>query len=149
MPAHPRLPGLALSFGASLGLCGQSLLRKGTPAQRDRFARPVLAFEKIGCWAITEPEAGSDAFSLRTQARKVAGGWVLNGEKCFITNAPIADTFVVYARVAGSGTGLDGQIRHFVLEREDAGLNTSPPIAKMGMRALARPGVAPVDSLVA
>ena len=128
-------PGFALSFGASLGLCGQSLLRKGTPAQRNRFARPVLAFEKIGCWAITEPEAGSDAFSLRTQARKVADGWELSGEKCFITNAPIADTFVVYARVADTGTALDGQIRHFVLERADAGLTTSPPISKMGMRA--------------
>ncbi len=128
-------PGFALSFGASLGLCGQSLLRKGTPAQRARFARPVLAFEKVGCWAITEPEAGSDAFSLRTQALKVAGGWELKGEKCFITNAPIADTFVVYARVAGTGSALDGQIRHFVLERGDAGLTTSGPISKMGMRA--------------
>ena len=128
-------PGFALSFGASLGLCGQSLLRKGTQAQRDRFARPVLAFEKIGCWAITEPEAGSDAFSLRTQARKVEGGWELSGEKCFITNAPIADVFVVYARLAGTGTRLDGQIRHFVLEREDKGLTTSPAISKMGMRA--------------
>jgi acyl-CoA dehydrogenase len=132
-------PGFALSFGASLGLCGQSLLRKGTPAQRERFARPVLGFEKVGCWALTEPEAGSDAFSLRTQARRVEldgglPGWELSGEKCFITNAPVADLFVVYARVSAPGSKLDGQLRHFVLERSD-GVATSPPISKMGMRA--------------
>ena len=127
-------PGFALSFGASLGLCGQSLLRKGTEAQRARWARPVLAFERIGCWALTEPGAGSDAFSLRTAARHVANGWVMTGEKSFITNAPIADTFVIFARVADPGGPLDGQIRHFVLGRED-GLTTSPPISKMGMRS--------------
>src|SRR5437879_1374698 len=59
------LPGFALSFGASFGLCGQSILRRGTPAQRQRWAAPVLSFARIGCWALTEPEAGSDAFSLR------------------------------------------------------------------------------------
>jgi alkylation response protein AidB-like acyl-CoA dehydrogenase len=128
-------PGFALSFGASLGLCGQSLLRKGTPEQRAQFARPVLSFERIGCWALTEPESGSDAFSLRTQALKVPGGWELRGEKCFITNAPIADTFVVFARVSGTGGALDGQIRHFVVLREDGGVTTPKPISKMGMRA--------------
>src|SRR3954471_24286495 len=86
------LPGFALSFGASLGLCGQSLLRRGTPAQRERWALPVLGFAPIGCWAITEPEAGSDAFALRAIARRLPdGGFVLSGEKAFITNAPIAD----------------------------------------------------------
>ena len=127
-------PGFALSFGASLGLCGQSLLRKGTAEQRQRWAQPVLAFERIGCWALTEPGAGSDAFSLRTSALRVAGGFELTGEKSFITNAPIAQTFVVFARVADPGGPLDGQIRHFVLARED-GLTTSPPLSKMGMRS--------------
>jgi len=123
------LPGFALSFGASLGLCGQSLLRRGTPAQRDRFAAPVLGFSKIGCWALTEPEAGSDAFALRTTARRSEAGFSLSGEKSFITNAPIADVFVVFARLD------DGGIRPFVLERGDAGLTTGKPLAKMGMRA--------------
>ena len=128
------LPGFALSFGASIGLCGQSILRRGTPAQRERWAAPVLAFTRIGCWALTEPEAGSDAFALRTTARSLASGaYALSGEKAFITNAPIADTFVVYARIQGSA--LDGQIRPFLLERGDAGLTTSRPLSKMGMRA--------------
>jgi len=127
-------PGFALSFGASLGLCGQSILRKGTEAQRAAWARPVLGFERIGCWALTEPGAGSDAFSLRTAARRVERGWELSGEKSFITNAPIADTFVIYARVQQPGSPLDGQIRPFLLGREDTGLFTSAPLEKMGMR---------------
>lgn len=128
------LPGFALSFGASLGLCGQSLLRRGSAAQRERWAAPVMSFSRIGCWALTEPEAGSDAFALRTSARRVdGGGFVLSGEKAFITNAPIADVFVVFARVAGGSH--DGAIRPFVLERGDAGLSTGRPLEKMGMRA--------------
>ncbi|HUJ28092.1 MAG TPA: acyl-CoA dehydrogenase family protein [Myxococcales bacterium] len=128
------LPGFALSFGASLGLCGQSLLRRGSAAQRERWAAPVLGFSRIGCWALTEPEAGSDAFALRTTARRLDGGsFSLSGEKAFITNAPIADVFVVYARVAGGAQ--DGGIRPFVLERGDGGLSTGRPLDKMGMRA--------------
>jgi alkylation response protein AidB-like acyl-CoA dehydrogenase len=128
------LPGFALSFGASLGLCGQSLLRRGTASQRERWAAPVLAFARIGCWALTEPEAGSDAFSLRATAERLPdGGFSLSGEKAFITNAPIADVLVVYARIRGAP--YDGEIRPFVLERGDPGLSVSPPLDKMGMRA--------------
>ena len=80
------------------------------------------------------PEAGSDAFSLRTRARRLpSGGFSLSGEKSFITNAPIADVFVVFAKVEGEPH--DGSIRAFVLEREDAGLTTSKPLTKMGMRS--------------
>ncbi|MFN2546479.1 MAG: acyl-CoA dehydrogenase family protein [Myxococcales bacterium] len=128
------LPGFALSFGASFGLCGQSLLRRGTPAQRERWAAPVLSFARIGCWALTEPEAGSDAFSLRTTARRIAdGAFSLSGEKAFITNAPIAEVMVVHARLQGAPH--DGEIRPFVLERGDRGVTTGPPLDKMGMRA--------------
>ena len=126
------LPGFALSFGASLGLCGQSLLRRGTAQQQESWARPVLAFDRIGCWALTEPEAGSDAFSLRTVARRVEQGFALSGEKSFITNAPIADVFVVFARIQGAP--FDGEVRPFVLERGDRGLATGQPLDKMGMR---------------
>lgn len=128
------LPGFALSFGASLGLCGQSLLRRGTAEQRARWAVPVLGFERVGCWALTEPEAGSDAFSLRSVARRLpGGGFSITGEKSFITNAPIAEVFVVFARVQGAP--FDGEVRPFVLERADAGLSTGAPLDKMGMRS--------------
>ena len=65
-----------------------------------------MTMEKIGAWALTEPGAGSDAFgSMSTRARRVDGGWRLSGSKTFITNAPYADVFVVYARVASAGAG--------------------------------------------
>jgi len=73
-------PGLALAFGASLGLCGGAILSRGTPEQKERFALPVMTLEKIGAWALTEPGAGSDAFgSMTTMARRVDGGWRLSG----------------------------------------------------------------------
>jgi alkylation response protein AidB-like acyl-CoA dehydrogenase len=123
-------PGFALSFGASIGLCGQTLLMQGTPEQRLRWAKPVLGLEKIGCWGLTEPESGSDAFSLKTTAKKVDGGWSLTGSKTFITNAPGADVLVVYARLETTG-----RIAGFVLERGMPGLSVSTPFDKMGMRA--------------
>lgn len=124
-------PGFALSFGASLGLCGQTLLKQGTAEQRRRFALPVLGFETIGAWGLTEPEAGSDAFAMRTVARRSGDGWELSGEKTFITNAPVADVFVVYARLDGP----DGRIHGFIVERGMPGLSTSKPFSKMGMRS--------------
>ncbi len=123
-------PGFALAFGASLGLCGGGIMAKGTRAQKERFALPVLTMQKIGCWALTEPGAGSDAFgSMKTHARKVDGGWRLSGSKTFITNAPYADVLLVYARMPG-----DEGIRAFIVERGQ-GVDTSAPFRKMGMHA--------------
>jgi alkylation response protein AidB-like acyl-CoA dehydrogenase len=121
-------PGFAMAFGASLGLCGGAIIARGTGEQKQRFALPVMTMEKIGAWALTEPGAGSDAFgSMKTRARKVDGGWRLSGSKTFITNAPFADTFVVYAR-----TG-DQDVRAFIVERGVEGLSTGQPFKKMGM----------------
>src|SRR5260370_15696071 len=94
------LPGFALSFGASLGLCGQSLLRQGTPAQRERSAAPLLGFARIGCWALTQPEAASPGFALRAVARRAAhGGVSLWGGKAFSPHPPLSHRFVVHARL--------------------------------------------------
>jgi alkylation response protein AidB-like acyl-CoA dehydrogenase len=121
-------PGFAMAFGASVGLCGGAILARGTPEQKQRFALPVMTMEKIGAWALTEPGAGSDAFgSMKTRARKVDGGWRLSGSKTFITNAPLADTFVVYARTS------EHDVRAFVVERGAEGLSTGQPFRKMGM----------------
>lgn len=129
-------PGFAMSFGASLGLCGGAILSRGTPEQRTRFALPVMTMEKIGAWALTEPNAGSDAFgSMVTRARRADGGWRLSGSKTFITNAPYADVFVVYARVAPEGSASDASegVQAFVVERGAEGLTTGRPMKKMGM----------------
>ncbi len=131
-------PGFALAFGASAGLAGMALMGKGTLDQQKRWALPILTWEKIGAWAMTEPGAGSDAFrSMHTVAVPKDGGYVLNGQKTFITNAPYADTFVLYAKIdRGDGTPLaDRPIQPFVLERGDAGLATSKPMRKMGMHS--------------
>lgn len=126
-------PSFALSYGASIGLFGANVLGKGSPDQIERFARPVLRCERIGAWALTEPEAGSDALGgMKTTARRDGDFYVLNGSKTFITNAPYADVFLVYARV--SGGELDGSIQPFIVERGVPGLSTGPAMRKMGMR---------------
>jgi alkylation response protein AidB-like acyl-CoA dehydrogenase len=125
-------PGFCFAFGASLGLAGHAILSKGTLEQKRRWALPIFSFEKIGCWALTEPGAGSDALgSMITRAVRVDGGWRITGQKRFITNAPYADYFVVYARMQT----LEGRetVGAFVLERGDVGLATSRPLRKMGL----------------
>jgi alkylation response protein AidB-like acyl-CoA dehydrogenase len=131
-------PGFALAFGASMGLAGGAIMGKGTLEQKRRWGLPILTWDKIGAWGMTEPGAGSDAFrSMRTVAVPKDGGYVLNGQKTFITNAPYADTFVIYAKIdRGDGVPLaDRPIQAFVVERGDAGLETSKPMRKMGMHS--------------
>jgi alkylation response protein AidB-like acyl-CoA dehydrogenase len=126
-------PSFALSYGASIGLFGANVVSKGTPEQIERFALPVLRSERIGCWGLTEPGAGSDALrGMKTTARRDGDTYVLNGSKTFITNAPYADVFLIYARVHGGD--LDGSIQPFIVERGTAGLSTGPAMKKMGMR---------------
>jgi alkylation response protein AidB-like acyl-CoA dehydrogenase len=126
-------PSFALSWGASTGLFGANVLGKGTPEQVERFAMPVLRAERVGAWGLTEPGAGSDALSgMRTTAIRDGDDYVLNGSKTFITNAPYADVFLIYARVQGGE--FDGSIQPFIVERSDPGINTGPPMKKMGMR---------------
>jgi alkylation response protein AidB-like acyl-CoA dehydrogenase len=126
-------PSFALSYGASVGLFGGNVVGKGTPEQIERFALPVLRSERVGCWCLTEPGAGSDALrGMKTTARRDGDTYVLNGSKTFITNAPYADIFLVYARVVGGD--LDGSIQPFIVERGTDGLSTGPPMKKMGMR---------------
>jgi alkylation response protein AidB-like acyl-CoA dehydrogenase len=123
-------PGFALSFGASLGLFGRNVAARATPEQARRWVPPVMRGEKIGCWCLTEPDAGSDALgAMRTTARRDGDAYVLNGSKTFITNAPHADSFLVYAKDD------DGLVQAFLMERGTPGLSTSQPFAKMGMRS--------------
>jgi acyl-CoA dehydrogenase len=131
-------PGFMLAFGATMGLAGGAIAGKGTLEQKQRWALPILTFDKIGAWGMTEPGAGSDAFrAMRTTATPRDGGYVLNGQKTFITNAPYADVFVIYAKLdRDDGTPLaDRPIQPFIVERGDAGLATPPPMRKMGMHS--------------
>ncbi|HEV7734546.1 MAG TPA: acyl-CoA dehydrogenase family protein [Candidatus Binatia bacterium] len=126
-------PSFTLSYGASTGLFAANVMGKGSPEQIERWALPVLRCKQVGAWGLTEPEAGSDALrGMRTTARRDGDSWVLSGSKTFITNAPFADVFLIYARIRGGE--LDGAIQPFIVERSDAGLSTGPPMRKMGMR---------------
>jgi alkylation response protein AidB-like acyl-CoA dehydrogenase len=127
-----------LAFGASMGLAGGAIVGKGTLEQKKRWGLPILTWDKIGAWGMTEPGAGSDAFrSMRTTATPKDGGYVLNGQKTFITNAPYADILVIYAKIdRGDGTPLaERPIQPFIVERGDQGMETSKPMRKMGMHS--------------
>ncbi len=128
-------PGFVMAWGASVGLFGQAVLNKGTPEQIRKYAIPVMTMEKIGAWALTEPDAGSDAFgSMKTTAKPKGDFYLLNGSKTFITNAPYADTFVVYAKVDRGQSPAERPVHAFIVEREMEGLSTSKPFEKMGMK---------------
>src|SRR5690242_17952457 len=101
----------------------------GTEAQRQKYLPPLARGDKVGCFGLTEPDHGSDPGSMITRARKAAGGYVLKGAKMWITNAPIADVFVVWAKDDS------GAIRGFILERGMAGLSTPKIEGKFSLRA--------------
>lgn len=127
-------PGFCFALGASLGLAAGAIMSKGTPEQKLQWGIPLQRFEKIGAWALTEPDAGSDAMgSMRTRAVRQGDDYVISGAKRFITNAPYADTFVVYAKTEAP----DGAetVAGFLIERETPGLATSRPLKKMGLHS--------------
>lgn len=130
--------GIPAAIGVSVGLAGGTINSRGTPEQRKRWARDILTFDKVGAWAITEPDAGSDAFGgMRTTVRRDGDEWVLKGQKTFITNGPYADTIVVYAKHDdGSGTDRrDQPVLTFVLDSGMPGLEQGKPFKKMGMHS--------------
>jgi len=128
-------PGFCMSWGASIGLCGGNIASKGTPDQIRKYAVPVITMEKIGAWGLTEPGAGSDAIgSMRTTAKPEGEFYKLNGSKTFITNAPYADTFLIYAKIDRGQPRQEQQAHGFILERGMKGLSTGKPLKKMGMK---------------
>jgi alkylation response protein AidB-like acyl-CoA dehydrogenase len=126
-------PSMAMAMGVSAGLAGSLIMSKGTPEQKERWGRPILSFDKIGCWALTEPGAGSDAFAMKTTAKKDGDRYILNGSKTFITNAPVADVFVIYAKTGEDPESKKASISTFVFERGHKGIATGKPMKKMGM----------------
>ncbi len=125
-------PALALSVGAHSNLAVDNLARNGNDAQREEFLPPLVRGEKIAALALTEPNAGSDAVSLRTRAERRGDHYLLNGSKQFITNGPVADTLLVYAKTRPS-EGAHG-ISVLLVSREMEGFTVSRSLDKMGMR---------------
>jgi alkylation response protein AidB-like acyl-CoA dehydrogenase len=126
-------PSIALTVAAHNGLAAAHIYRFGSDAQRARYLTPLAEGRHLGGWALTEPQAGSDAGSTRTAATPVAGGWRLNGTKTFTTHGTLAGTLVVMA-VTDPAQGHHG-ISALVLERSTPGLAAGRKENKLGMRA--------------
>lgn len=126
-------PAFRSVFGTNNGIGSQGLLMSGTPAQKKKYLPRMATGELIGSFALTEPDAGSDAGSLRTSARRVDGGWLLNGTKRFITNAPQAGLFTVFARTDPTTKDSSG-VSAFLVERGAPGLRLGKPNRKMGQK---------------
>jgi len=108
------------------------ILTFGSDAQKQRFLPPLASGAKLGCFALSEPDAGSDAAALKTTAVRRGAEWVLNGTKNFITNGPVADVIVLFA-VTEPGQGSKG-ISAFVLDAHAPGIKFGPPDDKLGIR---------------
>ncbi len=106
----------------------------GTEDQRRKYLPRLATGESVGCFGLTEPNHGSDPGSMETRAKKVDGGWVLHGTKMWITNSPIADVFVVWAKASG-GPDPQGAIRGFILEKGMKGLSAPKIEGKFSLRA--------------
>jgi len=128
--------GLVAAVGVSLGLGAATIMSRGTLAQKERWLPELMTLEKIAAWAITEPDAGSDAFGgMKTYVKRDGEDYLLNGQKTFITNGPDADTIVVYAKL-DEGDGADKRDRKvltFVLDAGMPGLTQGKAFKKMGM----------------
>ena len=107
------------------------ILAYGSEAQKMKYLPKLATGEWIGCFGLTEPDAGSDPGSMTTRARKVDGGYVLSGAKTWISNSPIADVFVVWAKSEAHGDG----IRGFIVEKGAKGLATPKIEGKLSLRA--------------
>lgn len=120
--------GLRSFVSVQSSLCMYPIFRFGNEEQRTRYLPPMAAGELIGCFGLTEPDSGSDPSSMRTNAKKVNGGWCLNGAKMWITNAPIADIAIVWAKT-------DAGIRGFIVDTKSKGMSCPEIKLKMSLRA--------------
>lgn len=124
--------GLIFSLNAQMWSCEVPLIRFGNEAQKRRYLPGLCDGSLIGVQAMSEPESGSDAFSLATRVERDGEEFVLNGSKTFITNAPVADIFVVFA-TSDRSKGAFG-LSAFLVDRKSPGLETGTPFRKMGLR---------------
>lgn len=126
-------PAFRSAFGTNVGIGSQGIVMDGTEAQKRKYLSKIASGEIVASFALTEPEAGSDAASLKTRAVKDGDSYVLNGTKRFITNAPRAGLFTVMARTDPTNKGAGG-ISAFLVEANTPGLRIGKPDKKMGQQ---------------
>jgi isovaleryl-CoA dehydrogenase len=125
---------VGLSYGAHSNLCVNQISRWANPEQKAKYLPKLISGEHVGSLAMSEAGAGSDVVSMKLKADKVQGGYVLNGTKFWITNAPYADTLVVYAKTGPDGEKASRAITTFLIEKGMPGFSIGQKIPKMGMR---------------
>ena len=125
-------PAISLSYGAHVNLCAHNILRNGTEAQKRQYLPKLASGEWVGALGITEPDAGSDAMGIKTTARREGDHYVINGAKMFVTNGPVADFLIFYAKT-DPAAGSRG-ITAFLLPLPAAGLTVSRKLDKLGVR---------------
>ena len=126
-------PAFRSAFGTNVGIGSQSLVIDGTEAQKQHYLPKMATGEIVGSFCLSEPEAGSDAASVRTTARKDGDSYVINGTKRYITNAPTANLFTVFARTDPDVSGARG-VSAFLVERDTQGVSLGQPYKKMGQQ---------------
>ncbi|NCC31859.1 MAG: acyl-CoA dehydrogenase [Chloroflexia bacterium] len=124
----------ATIIGAHAQLAAMSVYLGGNEAQKDKYLRPMNEGRLVGAWALTEPNAGSDAANLSTTAELRGDEWVINGQKMWITNGSFADVIIVHA-VTDRTKGARGGITAFIVEKDFAGFNVGKVEDKMGLKA--------------
>ena len=125
--------GIASGIMVQSGIATSAIYRHGNEEQRQKYLVPAIKGQKIGAFALTEPNAGSDASAIETSATKNGNGYIINGTKIFITNGPIAD-FVLTAAYTDKAKGARGGVSLFIVEKETAGFSVSK-MHKFCMRA--------------
>ena len=123
---------VGLSYGAHSNLCVNQIVRNGNAEQQKRYLPQLVSGEHVGGLAMSEPNAGSDVVSMTTRAERKGERWILNGTKMWITNGPVAETLIVYAKT-DPAAGARG-ITAFLIERGFAGFSHGPKLDKLGMR---------------
>ena len=126
-------PAFRSAFGTNVGIGSQSLVIDGTEAQKQYYLPKMATGEIVGSFCLSEPEAGSDAASVRTTAVKDGDSYVINGTKRYITNAPWADLFTVFARTDQAVSGARG-VSAFLVDRTTQGVSLGQPYRKMGQQ---------------
>jgi isovaleryl-CoA dehydrogenase len=123
---------IGLSYGAHSNLCVNQIRRNGSADQKKRYLPKLISGAHVGALAMSEPGSGSDVVSMRTRADKKGNKYVLNGSKMWITNGPLADTIVVYAKT--DATAGQRGITAFLVEKKFNGFSTAQKLDKLGMR---------------
>ena len=125
---------VGLSYGAHSNLCVNQITLNGTEEQKQKYLPKLISGDHVGALAMSEPSAGSDVVSMKLKAEKKGDEFCLNGTKMWITNAPNANTFVVYAKTNDDSNKKNNCITAYIIERNFPGFSVSPKLDKLGMR---------------